>query len=221
MLILYWLQWYKFDPELPSAPDTPAVAVESNIYFFWFGLVWFVKAEPLLCRVSSCQAQSQGRLRVPRWRETPPEGHTKCCSPRFCTHQVSWHISDLPAARSSPLGLPPPHLLMQCFPLSSVWAPSLSVSLQSCPLLSLPCSSFHVFNLLSSFLIWEENHGGYQLFTFEDSGEKRCVKALCGRCLQVPDLCTTIGGAGAAALWNSCCDFSVLSFLQLSSFSPL
>lgn len=80
-------------------------------FFSSFFLSFFLfKMEPLLCRVSSCYTQSEGRLRVPRWRETPLEGHIKCCSPRFCTHQVSSHLSDLPAAHSSPLGLLPPHL---------------------------------------------------------------------------------------------------------------
>lgn len=121
------------------------------LFCFSYCFISFLPPQSAAVALQGSWAQSQGRLQVPRWRDAPEE-HTECCSPRFCTHQVSWHFPDLPAAHSFLLGLPPPQVLVHYFPKSSVWAYSLSISLQSCPLPSLLCS-FHMFHLPSSFLI--------------------------------------------------------------------
>lgn len=119
------------------------------LFCFSYCFISFLPPQSAAVALQGSWAQSQGRLQVPRWRDAPEE-HTECCSPRFCTHQVSWHFPDLPAAHFFPLGLPPPQVLVHYFPKSSVWA--YSISLQSCPLPSLLCS-FHMFHLPSSFLI--------------------------------------------------------------------
>lgn len=133
MLILYRLKLYQFDPELPSALNMLAVAVQSNICFSFLLLLLFYffscpptspKEQLLLCRVSA-GLTCRGGCRFPggemHLRDTlsvahPGLAHTR--SPGITPGLLAFFR---PLCHPSlPTGAPSPHLLMHYFPKSSV-----------------------------------------------------------------------------------------------------
>lgn len=74
MLILYWLKWYTFDPELPSALNMLAVAVQSNICFCFLPLLLFYFFPPPLPERSCCSAGWEAARLSPRGGRRFPAG---------------------------------------------------------------------------------------------------------------------------------------------------
>lgn len=234
MLILYRLKLYQFDPELPSALNMLAVAVQSNICFSFLLLLlfYFFSPPPPPPKSSCCSAgwvlgsvvgEDADSLVEKctwgtRWVLLTQVWHTPGL---LASHQVSWHFSDLSAARPFPLGLPPPiswcttflNPVFEHIPAQFLFSPA---HYHYCSVL-LIC----FVSPLRSLSLWEEYNDRNLLFTCEDSPEQRSVKVSCVQCVQVLGLCTPVSSAQAAALGNSCHGLSLSSILQLSLFSPL
>lgn len=200
MLILYGLKWYKFDPELPSALDMLAVAIQSSICFSFLLLLLFysflpppergavalqgwvvVRLSPREgCRFPGGEMLLRDTLSVahPGFAHTRSPGifHTSLQpipSHWGSLHPISWCTTSL-------------NPVFQHIPATFLFSPAqyyCSVLL-ICFISPLPSSS-----------LWEEYHARNQLFTFEDSPEQRSGEVLCVQCLQVLGLCPSVSSA--------------------------